>query len=343
MTSLGAKKEAAETRSFSTRDIVLAKLKGYPQWPAMVVDPESVPDKVTEERPGGSKHYCVRFFPAGDYAWLLARDISPLLRPDIERFIQAPKGAKRSGELLKGYQVALDPTAWEATINDEIAKRIADGVRDDAEDEEDDDDSYGGKKKRRRSSVGKAPDGGASKKKRRTSKKNGLSAETVESEDDAAAAAAPVQEKNKKKDDDDERYAHLKNDAGAAHIKSVRHALQKTFLSKTTPTDKDLESSDALFKELETNEIKVEYLTYSKIGKVMRHIASLDDAAIPREGEFGFKRRAGDLVSKWHKVANASNQRASLGGGGGAMESPVVASANGNGAAAVGLGDLSMQ
>ncbi|EJD44218.1 Tudor/PWWP/MBT [Auricularia subglabra TFB-10046 SS5] len=341
MTSLAPKKEAAEARTFSTRDIVLAKLKGYPQWPAMVVDPESVPEKVTEERPGGNKHYCVRFFPAGDYAWLIARDISALKREDIERFIQAPKGAKRSGELLKGYQVALDPTAWEATINDEIAKRIADESRDDGDgmEEEDEDDSYG-KKKRRRSSVGKTPDG--AKKKRRTSKKNGLSAETVESEDDAAAAA-PIQEKNKKKDDDDERYAHLKNDPGAAHIKSVRHALQKTFLSKTTPSDKDLESSDTLFKELETNEIKVEYLTYSKIGKVMRHIASLDDAAIPREGEFGFKRRAGDLVSKWHKVANASNQRASLGG---PIESPVLASAgangNGNGAPA-GLMDVSMQ
>ncbi|KZV97640.1 Tudor/PWWP/MBT [Exidia glandulosa HHB12029] len=304
----------AGAHEFAVRDVVLAKLKGYPQWPAMVVDPDNVPSGVQDERPSGKRHFCVRFFPAGDYAWLSPRDISPLSRSEIDKFLAVPKGAKRAGELLKGYKVAMDPTKWESEIEQEIAARAARGGADDDEDVEEEDEPMDGEKtkKRRRSSVGGSKkDEVAGKKKRRTSsgKKNGLSAETVESEEDEkpAVAAPAVERKKEREKEEDEKFAHLKNDIGASHIKTVRHQLQKTFLSKGTPTEKDLEASDALFKELETTDIPVDYLGYSKIGKVMRHIASLDDSAIPREAEYGFKRRAGDLVSKWHKVANSSS------------------------------------
>jgi len=56
------------------------------------------------------------------------------------------------------------------------------------------------------------------------------------------------------------RTAHLKDDKGAQHIKLVRHALQKMFLSKTAPTDKDIENGDGLFKELEAGDIPLDYL-----------------------------------------------------------------------------------
>ena len=87
MASTTPKKDAADARVFNYRDVVLGKLKGYPQWPAMVrarvppslcpradeedgavqvVDPEGVPSTVQDERPSGKRHFCVRFFPAGD-------------------------------------------------------------------------------------------------------------------------------------------------------------------------------------------------------------------------------------------------------------------------------------
>ena len=80
-------KEKTEVE-YALREIVLAKIRGYPAWPGMVrailrvahataladascalmqvVDPEAVPSAVTNERPKGGKSYCVRFFPAGD-------------------------------------------------------------------------------------------------------------------------------------------------------------------------------------------------------------------------------------------------------------------------------------
>ncbi len=81
-------KSAGEpSAAYEYRDIVLAKIRGYPAWPGMVrasphtklacrsltwsrlqvVDPETVPPRVVHERPQGKKKFfCVRFFPAGD-------------------------------------------------------------------------------------------------------------------------------------------------------------------------------------------------------------------------------------------------------------------------------------
>jgi hypothetical protein len=99
MSKKGAKAQPKE-QSYEIRDVVLAKVRGYPPWPGIVsgnilstssesrdardinehvsdgvfcfqvVDPDSVPKNVTKERPNGKSKkgnwYCVRFFPAGD-------------------------------------------------------------------------------------------------------------------------------------------------------------------------------------------------------------------------------------------------------------------------------------
>jgi len=44
-------------------------------------------------------------------AWLVAKDLSKLQTHEIEAYIGEPY--KRSGDLLTGYQIALDPTKWE--------------------------------------------------------------------------------------------------------------------------------------------------------------------------------------------------------------------------------------
>lgn len=45
---------------------------------------------------------------------------------------------------------------------------------------------------------------------------------------------------------------------------------------------------------------------FSKIGKVMRHIAVLPDDKVPRNAEFKFKDRADALVKKWQQILNAN-------------------------------------
>jgi hypothetical protein len=86
----GSKSDKETT--YEIRDIVLAKVRGYPPWPGMVrsssvillcylltyiiflsyclqvVDPQNVSKDVIRERPQNKKSsfYCVRFFPRGD-------------------------------------------------------------------------------------------------------------------------------------------------------------------------------------------------------------------------------------------------------------------------------------
>jgi hypothetical protein len=86
----GSKSDKETT--YEIRDIVLAKVRGYPPWPGMVrsssviflsysltytiflsyclqvVDPQNVSKDVMRERPQNKKSsfYCVRFFPRGD-------------------------------------------------------------------------------------------------------------------------------------------------------------------------------------------------------------------------------------------------------------------------------------
>jgi len=314
-------KEKVEHK-YEIRDIVLGKVKGFPPWPGMVVDPEGVPKNVAKERPSKTTVFCVRFFPAGDHSWLVPKEISPLQKHEIEAFIAQP--SKKSGELLKGYKIAQDPVTWEeekkksaaeeeeAEMNAEIDQ--LDGEEDAAADGDDGEEKKPGRKRKRESESkastkkkgGKDSDGGEKKKRgRRSTKKNGISNETVESEDDGAddKDLSPAAKRAKRdKDEDDEKFAHLKNDPEATRIKAVRHQLQKAFLGKTGPLEAEMLESDTVFKDLESKDISIEYLSYSKIGKVMRHIASLDAITIPRDGEFNFRERAGQLVVKWHKV-----------------------------------------
>lgn len=43
--------------------------------------------------------------------WLPAKDIHPLLKHDIQGFIQTASKAT-SSDLKEGYRIALDPTDW---------------------------------------------------------------------------------------------------------------------------------------------------------------------------------------------------------------------------------------
>lgn len=57
---------------------------------------------------------------------------------------------------------------------------------------------------------------------------------------------------------------------------------------------------DEVFKHLENYEgMTVEYLSLTKIGKVMRHIES--KGGIPRQEEFRFQERAKTLVEQWSR------------------------------------------
>jgi len=356
----GSKSDKETT--YELRDIVLAKVRGYPPWPGMVVDPQAVSKEVLRERPQNKKSsfYCVRFFPKGDHAWLVSKDISRLKPHEIEAFINEP--SKRSGELLDGYKVALDPAKWEeeqelkrANAEKEEANAEVDqldGETDglDADGDAEADESPSRSRKRKRESETKAKvrtkasakkDKDADSMKRKAAgKRNGARSKAlVESEDDGAAeadgdddddagpskrAASPPAAKKPKKDDDP-----LASDPEAVRVRDWRHKLQKTFLNDkgTGPKQDEMPARNDLFTAIEQyDKMNIHYLSYSKIGKVMRHIHLQASDKIPRDDEFHFRSRAKALVDKWHVILSANKEGGPSANGTLAGSSPIAPS-----------------
>ncbi|KAG9124704.1 hypothetical protein FRC07_010563 [Ceratobasidium sp. 392] len=115
----------------------------------------------------------------------------------------------------------------------------------------------------------------------------------------AAAAAATT---NADEDGDD---AAMASDPEAAKVKEWRHKLQRAFLTKTAPAAEEMAGLDAVFTTVENyDKMTVEYLSYSKIGKVMRKIIQLTN--IPSDEEYHFRQRAQALVTKWQQLITTS-------------------------------------
>ncbi|KAF7360837.1 PWWP domain-containing protein [Mycena sanguinolenta] len=101
-------------------------------------------------------------------------------------------------------------------------------------------------------------------------------------------------------------------DPEAQKVRKWRQKLQKTFLGNSgytpQPTAELMPAVDTLFKWLEEyGDMKAEYLKFSKIGKVMRHIHRLDGSKVPRDDEFHFRERAKALVDKWDQILNSNS------------------------------------
>ncbi|KIK05161.1 hypothetical protein K443DRAFT_675316 [Laccaria amethystina LaAM-08-1] len=387
--------QAKVATTYNLNDTVLGKVRGYPPWPGMVVDPDNVHPSVALERPSSKKatFYCVRFFPMGDHAWLVEKDMSKLQRHEIESYISEPH--KKSSELLNGYRIALDPATWlaekEAMIQDTVDMEENAEIDQLAETEDGEDEGAAGKKqgkKRKRDDASasvkekkerkkadkqakakpkKDADAASNTKKTKatngngTSKRSKKSQSMVESEDegeaeadaedeveddadagpstksskkasaaaDKAAASPPPAKKAKRDRDDDADEVKGSEDNESIKVRDWRHRLQKTFLSnKSLPREEEMPNLNELFKTVENYEgMTIEQLQFSKIGKVMRHIAVLTEDKVPRDDEFKFRLRAGALVERWHKILNANK-----GAGGGSTSAAPEAEADETGA-----------
>ncbi|KZO98801.1 Tudor/PWWP/MBT [Calocera viscosa TUFC12733] len=321
----GGSKLSGEPVQYAEGDIVLGKIKGYPAWPGKILSHDEASAAVKKEIPIAKKstYYLVRFYPTGEFAWLFSKDLSKLQKHEIEAFISEPH--RKNSELMEGYRVALDPTEWE----DNYTKRMADAAEDEAamqedqldEEEEEVEEAPAAGKKRKRESLAADKKSKKAKleqlSKKRTSKTK-KSADTVESEDDGAADESKVETshaaaekpskpaKPVKGDGDDEAEDKtLYNDPEAMKVKEWRHKLQKAFLGKAGPTATEMPSADQQLKAVEDYQgYTIEYLQFSKIGKVMRKIAGLGE--VPRDDEFHFRNRASALVTRWQDQLSGS-------------------------------------
>jgi hypothetical protein len=158
---------------FPPGTIVLAKLKSFPPWPAIVIPFELIPEGVVSSKPKNpprslstrSKRrsvqqkevdprlWCVRFLRDDTFMWATSNDISLLTKEQIEHFLKSKKAKK---VIRSAYEMALDPPDVEEFIvygsdgkpididneaNDaDFEEESGNGYEDEDDDDEDEDD-----------------------------------------------------------------------------------------------------------------------------------------------------------------------------------------------------------
>lgn len=294
----------------------MGRLKGYPAWPSRVVDPDNVNQKVAKARPSTSPSiYCVQFFPVGDHAWLNARDIKSLPAHQIRAYLEESH-RKKDGDLKKAYEIALNPSEWETRQSEyavAAAEREDQLADEDEEDYEVEDEEEEGSKKR------KAP----SKSKAKTEKKAKVDKPKPASKPAKATKKTPASKQPESKSAPENQVPvdedPLASDPVCLKVKDWRHKLQRAFLSKSLPTADDMDAQDEIFKAIEAYEdMTIDALQYSKIGKVMKKIVTLE--GIPRNDELKITDRAKKLMDGWtdfiESAQNGANGHANGNGNG---------------------------
>ncbi|KAJ3992067.1 hypothetical protein F5050DRAFT_1580275 [Lentinula boryana] len=321
MSKKGSKGSKTEVSLYEVADIVLGKLRGYPPWPGRVADPASIPSEVLKERPPGKKGvvYCIQFFPAGDFSWISSKDISKLKPNEIETYIADHPEVKRSADLLEGYKIARDPREWSQNMAEKAAAAKAAESAEDEEAESDGDEEdeladegeqlVSSKKKK----AGNAP--AATKKRKRISEPTAKTKATPKVKGTGKGRKSKAAIESEDDEDDTQevqvtsKSTELAKDPEATKVREWRHKLQKVFLSSKVqaPKQEDMPDMNDLFTQIETyDKINIAYLSFSKIGKVMRHITALSDDKVPMDSQFKFRDRAKVLVERWQHILNAS-------------------------------------
>ncbi|KXT04958.1 hypothetical protein AC578_10304 [Pseudocercospora eumusae] len=130
-----------------------------------------------------------------------------------------------------------------------------------------------------------------------------------------AASAKKSTSKPKKKvvqapkaEDEDEKPQMTEKDRLAQREKAIlylRHRLQKGFLSRDqAPKEDEMAAMAEFFGQLEAYEtLEPSIIRQTKIHKVLKAIVKL--ASVPKDDEFGFKRRSTTLLDVWNKRMEA--------------------------------------
>lgn len=128
---------------FEPKDLVLAKMHGFPSWPSFVMPEDMVPDAILKAKKK-TTNYCVIFIPDGDYYWMNDKNLEPLeadkLDKKLDKIPNKNKVKKKTGG--RTLQVTDALLASKGLDFDDFMEKLDKGVDGaDAVDEEDEDEA----------------------------------------------------------------------------------------------------------------------------------------------------------------------------------------------------------
>ncbi|KGK37836.1 hypothetical protein JL09_g3012, partial [Pichia kudriavzevii] len=95
---------------FEPKQLVLAKIKGFPDWPAIIVPIESIPAKLSSSRYQRQidaylkNDVCVKFYFDDQYSWTKLTNLKPLSLDMVEAFLLQDHGGRRKKRIVEAFE-----------------------------------------------------------------------------------------------------------------------------------------------------------------------------------------------------------------------------------------------
>ncbi|KAK9366924.1 hypothetical protein V1509DRAFT_654366 [Lipomyces kononenkoae] len=310
--------------------VVLAKLKGFPPWPAMILADAFLPPHILKLKPKASTGtpgsarvkrkgmsieeddaslpsvFPVRFFNDDNYMWASRSDLKSLSGDQAQKYVDAvsSKSSKKDKSLVIAYKIAVNPPTLE-----EFAKGNSVHASEEEEEEEDvemeeveEEESVPEKKSKKRKSIAKGDEDVATpptKKKKRESKTTSSAKKT--NGDIAKEKKTPKKTPSSGKK---ASAAALREslEERTKQVLYVRHKLQKAFLTRDKPpAEEEMDTMDKFFTKLENFQgLEISIIRNTKINKVLKGIHKLNE--IPLDDTYKFRERSQKMLEIWNHM-----------------------------------------
>ncbi|EGW30382.1 uncharacterized protein SPAPADRAFT_157329 [Spathaspora passalidarum NRRL Y-27907] len=133
------RKTSKAAPKFQPKQMVFAKMSGYPQWPAFITPVDLIPKSVMKAKKK-STDYCVMFIPDGDFYWVTDKSLELLTAQKLEKSLKdVPDEIKKQAKLLRGKKRGKSSNIKEALAAADGLdfKTFIRAFNEDAEDDED--------------------------------------------------------------------------------------------------------------------------------------------------------------------------------------------------------------
>lgn len=127
----------SKSPAFNAKDLVLAKMHGFPAWPSFVMPHNLIPEAILQVKKKTTE-FCVIFIPDGDFYWLPEKSLEYLTEDKLEAKInKIPKNYKKPK--TKGKSTSIND-AFLATKGLEFEAFMKRLKRENGEEDDDEDD-----------------------------------------------------------------------------------------------------------------------------------------------------------------------------------------------------------